>query len=521
MGAAGEDRSMANFLRRFFTVLAAAQFANLATGRISAAEYLARSGKEVRALNKQLQPGDAVVLAEGVWQNQRIVFRGRGTKEQPITLRAQTPGKVILNGSSTVTIEGEFLEASGLYFQGSKLSRGLYVDIMDKLSENAVEIRGRHCRLTESALVDCRCRKYVLLTGAHHRVDHCYFSGSKVRDAAIVVDVDHDPHFHRIDHNHFGPQLETDETASTPAIRLGQYSAYAARSSSTAVEANVFDRVSNGDEIIASNMSENVFRSNTFIDCAGMLTLRHGNRCLVDGNFFIGHRRKGAGGVRVFGGDHTISNNYLDGMSQGAFAVLTAKVNAATPDETRYAARNCVIAHNTVVNSRGPLVTLNTKPGAVDWLLTDYESEEWTSFEPADDVTVVNNIFNPVERRAVVSGKQGDNWRWKGNLTANALKSPGFQLIDLQLEQGADGVWRPGRESPARGAADGDFARVEADIDGEPRREPCDVGCDQVYAGGETRRPLSAMDVGPWWLERTCAVGLVAEPRVAQERRRN
>src|SRR5205085_451321 len=76
-------------------------------------------------------------------------------------------------------------------------------------------------------------------------------------------------------------------------------------------------------EIISSKSCENVYRFNTFLDCAGMLTLRHGNRCLVEGNFFLGHHKHGAGGIRVIGEDHKIINNYFEAVDQGGFWVTS------------------------------------------------------------------------------------------------------------------------------------------------------------------------------------------------------
>ena len=81
-------------------------------------------------------------------------------------------------------------------------------------------------------------------------------------------------------------------------------------------------------EIISSKSCENVYRNNTFRDSEGCLTLRHGNRCVVDGNFFLGNGSEGkpTGGVRVIGEEHVITNNYFDGTTgiAGGVIVLTA-----------------------------------------------------------------------------------------------------------------------------------------------------------------------------------------------------
>ena len=66
-------------------------------------------------------------------------------------------------------------------------------------------------------------------------------------------------------------------------MRLG-YSYQSMFVSRTTVEDNLFTQCDGEIEIISSKSCENVYRHNTFRDCEGTLTLRHGNRCVVDGN---------------------------------------------------------------------------------------------------------------------------------------------------------------------------------------------------------------------------------------------
>src|SRR5689334_18871468 len=77
-----------------------------------AAEYRVSSAAEIERVTGQLHPGDVLVMRDGVWKDQAVVFRGRGTAEKPITLHAETPGKVTLVGETSVIIDGEHLVAS-------------------------------------------------------------------------------------------------------------------------------------------------------------------------------------------------------------------------------------------------------------------------------------------------------------------------------------------------------------------------------------------------------------------------
>src|SRR5256885_633170 len=82
-----------------------------------AAEYRVSSADDIARLTNTLRPGDVLVMADGTWTDQAVVFRGRGTPDQPITLRAQTPGRVVLTGASSLKIDGEHLVVSGLWLK--------------------------------------------------------------------------------------------------------------------------------------------------------------------------------------------------------------------------------------------------------------------------------------------------------------------------------------------------------------------------------------------------------------------
>src|SRR5688572_10213748 len=117
----------------------------------SAAEYQVSSADEIRGLNEKLRPGDVVVMRDGAWTDQAITFDAKGTAEAPITLRAQTPGKVVLSGTSTITIDGEHLVVSGLLL---KEGRG---------EKEGIAIKGNNCRFTDTAIIDCTYKFYVRL----------------------------------------------------------------------------------------------------------------------------------------------------------------------------------------------------------------------------------------------------------------------------------------------------------------------------------------------------------------------
>ena len=108
----------------------------------NANEIFVNSSAEITSALSNIQPGDTLSMVDGEWQDQRIVFSGNGTEENPILLRAQTPGKVILSGTSNLRITGTYLIVDGLYFiNGHSPSGGV------------IEFRGgshaENCRLTK------------------------------------------------------------------------------------------------------------------------------------------------------------------------------------------------------------------------------------------------------------------------------------------------------------------------------------------------------------------------------------
>src|SRR3954447_1614207 len=146
--------------------------------RTCATEYFVSSAAQITTAMQTAQPGDILTMTNGTWTNQRIQFAGNGTSALPITLRAQTPGQVILNGNSKINISGNWLVADGLKFQGGALTA----------DDSIVEFRGslgeaNNSRVTNSAIVDYNPASvdtryfWVSLYGQHNRVDHDYFTG--------------------------------------------------------------------------------------------------------------------------------------------------------------------------------------------------------------------------------------------------------------------------------------------------------------------------------------------------------
>ncbi len=311
---------------------ASAILAILAGLPISAAhadDIFVSSAAEISTALASAQPGDVLVMTNGVWNNQNIRFLGTGTASQPITLRAQTPGQVILTGSSTLEIGGEHLVVDGLYFKDGVLSAGDHVIQFRRGSTYAY-----NCRLTNTVIENVNNPDieerffWVSIYGTDNTVDKCRFDGFVNRGVTLVI-WDDWPNRHTIERNHFldRPRYTGPEDANGfETIRIGT-SDVSMLSSQSVVHENLFERCDGEAEIVSNKSFDNTYTNNTFLESKGTLTLRHGNNALVEGNFFLGNNVSLTGGVRIIGEDHTVRNNYFENLDGRAGGVIVFELS--------------------------------------------------------------------------------------------------------------------------------------------------------------------------------------------------
>jgi hypothetical protein len=182
-----------------------------------------------------------------------------------------------------------------------------------------------------------------------------------------------------------------------------------------------------------------------------------------------------------------IINNYIDGVEKGGFWITSGIVDSEL--KGYFQSRNCVIAFNTFVDSRGPAVELDAGIGTSRRTLRP------------ENITIANNVFS-ITGGSLFKGREGEGYKWMGNIASpGGTEHAGVQYADAKLERGADGLWRPAKDSPARHAAEGSFPSIKIDIDAQERQGRFDVGCDQAADTMVRNAPLSASDVGPAWMD--------------------
>jgi poly(beta-D-mannuronate) lyase len=321
----------------------------------SAETYFVKTQKDYFAAEKQLQAGDTIVLADGVWQDFEIKFSGAGTKKKPITLRPQSAGKVILSGQSNLRIGGKYMVVAGLVFKNGYSPTGEVISFRRSKKDLASYSRVTNVVIDHFSKPDRYESDYwVGLYGKHNRFDHNHLVGKTNKGVTFAVRLDSresQENYHRIDHNYFGPRPVLGSNGGE-TLRIGT-SKYSMFNSHTTVENNYFDRCDGEVEIISSKAGNNIFRGNVFFESSGTLTLRHGDGNLVESNVFFGNGKDHTGGIRVINRDQTIRNNYMEGLRGTGFAsALTIMNGVPNSPVNRYVqVDNAIVENNTVVDS--------------------------------------------------------------------------------------------------------------------------------------------------------------------------
>ncbi|GAA2509953.1 polysaccharide lyase 6 family protein [Streptomyces thermolineatus] len=410
-------------------------------------------------------PGDRVELAPGNYRwDKPVTLRVSGTEEAPVTIASARRGKAVFDGRASFAFAGaEHLVIQGFQFRQS--------------TPLTVAHTARHIRITRNLFeLDEPGTKnsWLLVEADDTRVDRNTFRHKSAQGVFLQINGPGDTVARRVrvDRNLFHDH-RYDGSNGGEAIRLG-YGVKGPAVANAVIEGNLFLGASGDDEVVSVKCSGNTVRNNTVTGGKrGSIVLRSGNGTTVSGNFLLG-----TAGIRVYGDDHEVFNNHIQGEGQ-------LIVGPGDHDRAHLPARRTLIVHNTVV-ATGGRAALRVKSGEV----------------PPSKVTVAANILVSDGKAVQVPAAEGFTWR--GNVTTKQrgdLPASGGVQADPRLEADAQGVLRLTRDSlkiPAVERAPGPFPQVSNDINGRTRPALGNAGAEQFEAGSAvTRAPLTAEEVGP------------------------
>jgi hypothetical protein len=229
----------------------------------------------------------------------------------------------------------------------------------------------------------------------------------------------------------------------------------------------------------------------------GQLCLRHGDNCIVEGNFFFGGGLSDAGGVRVIGQNHLVKNNYfqdVDGTSTTAAVVLyKGDSNWPSTDDSSgvEVAHNAKIFHNTFVNCEQPIF-IGGGSGTVN--PTGVQLRNTVVQSASDDANVFRFGYgtSTISLSDVIVYHPGANYGTTGLAGVTYGSSPNLSL------NSSLGYYVPAAGSNVVDVADNTVPGTGLDVRGLTRPSSGkDAGCYEVQAAGTGLTPLERGDVGP------------------------
>ena len=443
-------------------------------------------------------PGDTIIVNDGSYDfDGNISVSKSGSTENKVTIRAENIGGVILSGESYFVLK----QVSNIVIEGF---------VFESTDVTAVKTEGcNNIRITRNTfrLKETESLKWIVIGGVwndaniishHNRIDHNLFEGKSKAGNCITIDGTSDPTYQSsrydiIDHNYFrnvGPRIDN----GMETIRLG-WSELSMSSGFTTVEYNLFEDCDGDPEIISVKSSDDTVRYNTFRKSQGTLCLRHGNRTSANSNFFLGENKPGTGGIRIYGDDHKVYNNYFEGLTGTIWDAPITLTNGDYDGGTNYSKHfrinRAKIVFNTLVNNKHGIEIGYTNNG-------NYS-------KPPRDVIVADNIITASENEIVKVITSPVNINWSTNIfyPSNSA-STGIQLTETQAKIinpnliYEDSLWMLSDNSPAIDSASNEFDFVFEDLEGQARDNYPDIGADEYSLEMKKNKPLTSSDVGPY-----------------------
>lgn len=491
-------RRIVGLLYFLFILSACTDKTNPTTGMVNTAEELEVAIKNAKA-------GDNIVMANGIWKDLQIKFIGQGTKANPIIIKAETPGKVFIEGVSDVKFGGKYLVLDGLHFRNGYSPSEAVVEF--RIDEKTI---GNHCTVTNCVIEDFNKMHrddtdlWVQFWGRHNTLSNSYIAGKTNRGPTIRVDLEGNEsinNHHQIVKNHFGPRPPKGG-ASGETIQIGN--SYSSMSPSyTKVANNLFEACNGEVEIISSKANFNEFRNNVFYKNEGSLVTRHGNYCTIDGNYFIGDgKNENIGGIRIINTGHWVTNNYFYNIKGKNFRSALAVMNGIpkSPLNRYNQVTDVVVAYNTYIKCDSPWqfgVGQNLNQEDV------LPPSEIRSARPIRTIIANNVIYNETgDASPIVEHDKADGVTFKSNAINNQgadFKAyDGLEATNFDIKEIGENILIPSSKIAIEPYQGFEFENISTDLVGNSRADNNSIGA-FTYTDFKDPKILDRSKYGPSW----------------------
>ncbi len=331
---------------------------------------------------------------------------------------------------------------------------------------------------------------------------------------------------HVLRYCYFGPRQCSKSENGYETIRIGD-SKSQAHDMGVRIEYNVFDRAiwrtdgaqANDLEIISNKSRGNFISHNTFLNSFGQITLRHGDQCVVDGNYIFGSGSYSAdgksivlsanpnahqGGVRVIGKKHEVKNNYFINLVgqdlRAALCVMMGQSNFVDGNgdggSNGYeAADEAKIYNNTFIHCKQINLSYKKDGATVVPQLIQFYNNVWQG-NGASKGIVLGGGFGAGQMKG-----SGGNYIYHpdekyGSENVSSVISGTYTKTSPQITELFESFLIPTSSSPLIGKANSSLVAA-TDITGLSRTGSFDIGSFERGLSGEGYLPQLRNEVGP------------------------
>ncbi len=472
--------------------------------------YVTNSSTWTTVMNN-LGSGDTIIVtgsySSGLTMKNKLAAPGQPVVIKPVTPQGTTLYSLEINNCENIIVQ-EFKFGPNTTGALVKVVNSKYIKILKNIFDHKNVTQSGQCSIVTTQGSD------TIEVAYNSFLDKNYgnVSGSYIKTQYDAPNITKNMHIH---HNYFYNILPM------PAATSGGFNGDSDRETivfgisasqdivtNHIVEYNLFEDCDGENEIITVKTSRNIIRYNTFKNCLGSVSVRFGRDTEVYGNFFIGSGDSSSinspnyqtGGVRVYGINHKVFNNYFRGLTGNSYRIPVLVDSGDTDDSSGGDGHErptyCEVAFNTIIDcawgiglgsnnySRQPR---NCKIG--NNIVTGSQNSMITGDSVAlNDATNIfeGNIVYPTGS-AIVGVTKPDAQVFSINplLTEETVNGSGLKVLNTG--------------SPAIDYAKGSYNYVTEDFGGQSRSGSLDTGADEysLTADFSGNKPLSVSDVGP------------------------